>query len=137
MHACVLVADDGEIYELLNRFARYDEDEEKPDALWDYFGIGGRFEGALPLKKRRLRRFLGVIPVGWSSEASIARKYEVDCDRFLHDAPVVGLYFRGELHMCPFTLTDDAAIASWQQKFRLMFAEIPEDSTLRIIDAHS
>lgn len=137
MHACVLVADEGEIYKLLDRFARYDEDEEKPEARWDYFGIGGRFEGALPLKKRRLRRLFGFLPVGWSGKASVAVKRDVDCGRFLREAPVVGLYFRGELHICPFTLTDDDVIATWQQEFRRLFAEIPDAATLRIIDAHS
>jgi len=67
MHTCVLVADDREIYAILDRFTNYDE-EPKPDSRWDYFGIGGSFAGALPLNptsacavKRRCSS-AGVIP---------------------------------------------------------------------------
>lgn len=135
MHACVVVADEGEIYALLDRFAKYDG-EEKPEGRWDYFGIGGLFEGALPLKQpKKVRRFFGLLPGGTTSKATIAKKSEVDCARFLADPPP-GIYFRGKLHMCPF-LPDDPAFDRWPEDFRRVFAQIPEDTILRIIDAHS
>ena len=43
MHTCILVADEGNIYELLDRFAEHEEDTE-PHGRFDHFGIGGRFD---------------------------------------------------------------------------------------------
>jgi hypothetical protein len=136
MHACVLVADEGEIYELLNRFANYDGDEEKPEARWDYFGIGGLFEGALPLKTpRTVRRLFGLLSSKQISHATIAKKAEIDCACFLAEPPAA-LYFRGVLYECPLFAQGDA-LARWDEEFRRVFASIPEDTTLRIVDAHT
>ena len=135
MHSCVLVADEGELYALLDRFAK-SEEEEKPTARWDYFGIGGRFDGALPLKKPRIvRRLFGLLPGGQTIRASVAKKSEVDCDQFLVDPPVA-IFFRGELRECPL-FAEKESLKRWQDEFRRLFDQIPEDRTLRIVDAHS
>ena len=136
MHTCVLVADDGDIYDVLDRFANHDDDEPKPDARWDYFGIGGRYEGALPLKQpRQLRRFFGLLPAGTTSHVSVAKKSEVDQEAFLAAPPMV-LFYRGQLYECPL-FAEGEALSVWQAEFRRRFSEIPDTMTLQIVDAHS
>jgi hypothetical protein len=136
MHTCVLVADDRDIYEVLDRFARYDCREVTSESRWDFFGIGGRFANALPLKQpRQLRRFFGLLSGGITSRASIAKKYEIDQQAFLVDPPTA-LFFCDRLYECPLFAQGDA-LANWQAEFRRRFAEIPEETTLQIVDAHS
>ena len=136
MHTCVLVADERNIYEALNRFSNHDHDEPKPDSRWDYFGIGGRYEGALPLKHpRKLRRFFGLLPAGETSRVSVAKKSEIDQETFLADPPAA-LFFRDQLYESPL-FAEGEALATWQAEFRQRFAAIPDDTTLQIVDAHS
>ena len=136
MHTCVLVAEDGEIYAVLDRFTKYDHEDPKPDSRWDFFGIGGRFEGALPLRRpRQLRRFFGLLSAGQTSRVSVAKKSEIDQQVFLADPPTA-LFFRGELYECPL-FAEGEALAKWQAEFRQRFADIPDDTTLQIVDAHS
>ena len=136
MHTCLLVADDGDIYEVLNRFANYDGESSNPDAKFDYFGIGGRYEGALPLKQpRRLRRFFGLLPIGHTTRVSVAKKSEIDQKTFLVEPPAA-LFFRGQIYESPL-FAEGEALAEWQAEFRRRFAEIPDDTTLQIVDAHS
>lgn len=136
MHTCVLVADGRGIYEVLDRFTNYDHEPKKPDSRWDYFGIGGRFEGALPLKQpRQLRRFFGLLPAGQTSRVSVAKKSEIDEVTFLADPPTA-LFFRDQLYECPLFAKDEE-LAKWQAEFRQRFAEIPDDTILQIVDAHS
>ena len=136
MHTCVLVAHDGDIYYALDRFANYDGDEPKPDARWDYFGIGGRYDGALPLKQpRQLRRLFGLLPAGSTRQVSVAKKFEVDQEAFLAEPPAA-LFYRGQLYECPL-FAEGEALSVWQAEFRRRFAEIPDSMTLQIVDAHS
>ena len=136
MHTCVLVADDRDIYEALDRFTKYDHEEEKPDSKWDFFGIGGRFEGALPLRQpRQLRRFFGLLPAGQTSRVSVAKKADIDQQAFLAEPPAA-LFFRDQLFECPL-FAERETLAKWQAEFRRRFAEIPDDTTLQIVDAHS
>ena len=136
MHTCVLVADDRNIYEALDRFTNYDHEKEKPDSRWDFFGIGGRFEGTLPLKQpRQLRRFFGLLSAGQTSRVSVAKKSEIDQQAFLADPPAA-LFFRDQFFECP-VFAEGEALAKWQAEFRQRFADIPDDTTLQIVDAHS
>lgn len=136
MHTCVLVADDRDIYEALDRFTNYNHEDEKPDSRWDFFGIGGRFEGALPLKQpRQLRCLFGLLSAGQTSHVSVAKKSEIDQQAFLADPPAA-LFFRDQLFECPL-FAEGEALAKWQAEFRQRFADIPDDTTLQIVDAHS
>ena len=136
MHTCVLVADDRDIYEALDRFTNYDDEEPKPDSRWDYFGIGGRFEGALVLKQpRRLRQFFGLLPAGHTSRVSVAKKSEIDQEALLADPPAA-LFFAEHLYECPL-LADGETLARWHAEFRERFSEVPDETTLQIVDAHS
>ena len=131
----ILVADNGDIYELLDRFTNYNH-ENKPESRFDYFGVGGSFAGALPLKKpRKKKRLWGLIPAGETSHVSVAKKSEIDEEAFLA-APPVALFFRDMLYECPM-FAEGESLLKWQAEFRKMFAEIPDDNTLQIVDAHS
>lgn len=139
MHTSVLVADKGDVYDLLDRFAAYDGEAVSDDARWDNFGVGGIFAGALPLARRRAwRRRLPFAP-RWITGASVVRKSDVDKDALLSNPPMA-LFFQGVLHECPLSEEpeDDAKVlAEWQATFRRLFDAIPEDATLQIVDAHS
>jgi hypothetical protein len=136
MHTSILVADEGDIYDLLDRFANYDGESDKPEAKFDYFGVGGRFADTLPLKEPRpLRRLFGLLPAGHTTRATTARKSEIDEPALLVDPPAA-LFFRNQLHECPLS-TDPAQLTSWQAHFRTLFARIPADAVLRMVDAHS
>lgn len=134
MHTSVLVADDGDIYDLLDRFAAYDGEFRTEEARWDYMGIGGVFAGALPLTRRRsLRRWIPFAP-RLLTGASVARKFEVDNEALLAEPPMA-LFFRGRLHECP--LSEEVhEVAEWRAMFRQLFADVPENAMLRIVDAH-
>ena len=134
MHMCILVADNGNIYELLDRFTNYCYDK-KPESRFDYFGIGGNYEGALPLREpRKLRKFFGLIPAGETSHVSVAKKSEIDEQAFLVDPPAA-LFFQDKLYECPM-FADGEALKKWQDEFRSRYAEIPYDNMLQIVDAH-
>jgi hypothetical protein len=136
MHTCVLVADDRDIYDALAAYTNYDGEPIKPTSKWDFFGIGGRYEGALPLMKpRKLRRLLGLIPAGETCYVSVAKKSEIDQEAFLKEPPVA-LFFRDVLYECPL-FAEGEALSKWQTRFRERFATIPDDTTLQIVDAHS
>lgn len=136
MHFSLLVADDRDIYHVLDRFALYDHREPMPDSRWDYFGISSREDDALPLKRPRpLRRFFGLVSAGSTTCAWVAKKHEVDQPALLADPPAA-LFFRDRLYECPI-LCDGDALANWHAEFRRRFAEIPDDTTLQVVDVHS
>ena len=136
MHRSVLVADSGDIYELLYPWSKYEDDAPKPQAKFDYFGVGGRFEGYFHLKQpRQLRKFFGLFSAGSTTRVSVAKKYEIDQDSLLRDPPAA-LFFRGELYECPLFAEGDK-LSKWKMEFAQQFAQVPDDSTLQIVDAHS
>jgi hypothetical protein len=136
MHTCILVADDGDIYDVLAPFADYTGESSGPAPTFDYFGVGGRFEGLLPLKRpRQLRKFFGLLPAGHTTHVSVAQKSEVDQAALLSDPPAA-LFFRGQLYQSPY-FAEGEALAKWHSEFRQRFAEIPEHTLLQIVDAHS
>ena len=135
MHTCVLVADDRDIYDALDRFTNYDGEEPKPESKWDYFGIGGRYEGFLVLKRPKpLRRFFGLLPAGETSRVSVAKKSEIDQESLLANPPGA-LFFAEKLYECP-PFAEGDALARWRAEFRERFSEVPDDTTLQIVDAH-
>jgi hypothetical protein len=136
MHTSILIADKGNIYDLLEQFTNYCDDISKPTAKFEYFGISERIEDALPLKQpRKLRIFFGLLPAGKTTRAFVAKKSEIDQEAFLSDPPPA-MFFRGHLYECSVN-ADRAAAAKWQEDFRKRFSEIPDDTLLRIVDAHS
>jgi hypothetical protein len=138
MHTCILVADNGDIYDVLYPWSDYDNDPNarQPHAKFDWFGIGGRYAGALPLKQpRMLSKFFGLLPPGESRRVSVAKKSEIDLQVFLAEPPAA-LFFRGSLYESPL-FAQGEALEKWQAEFRDRFAQIPDDITLQIVDAHS
>jgi hypothetical protein len=135
MHTCILVADEGDIYKLLAPFADYAGESSGSEPKFEYFGIGGRFEGALRLKQpQRLRKCFGLLPAGETTRASSAKKSEIDQHALLADPPAA-FFFRGQLYMSPY-FAEREALAQWQSEFRRRFSEVPEERMLRIVDAH-
>ena len=67
---------------------------------------------------------------------SVAKKSEIDQQAFLHQRVPGALYFRGSLYQAqPFATGE--ALEKWRAEFLKYFAEIPDDITLQIVDAHS
>jgi len=136
MHTPLMVADEGNIYELLNRYTNYSEQSAGPDARWDYFGITESPEDFLKLKQpRQLKKFFGLLPAGETSEVAVARKDEID-QNVLLSSPPAALFFDDVLYECPFDC-DEAKLAEWNELFREKFKAIPENRTLQMVDAHS
>jgi hypothetical protein len=136
MHTYLLVAGDRKIPEMLEPFADYDGEGNNPDARFDWFEIGGRFAAALPLKNpRRLRRFFGLLPAGFTSNATAARKSEVDHEALLADPPAA-LLFRGQWLSSPIVL-EGRLPEAWRSQFASAFAQIPDETLLTIVDCHS
>jgi hypothetical protein len=131
-----MVADDGDIYILLDRFTNYDEKSSGPEAKWDWFGVGGQWKDMLKLNRpRKLRRFFGLLPAGETTTTAVAKKSEIDQEALLADPPAA-LFVDNVLYECPiFAEGDD--YERWKVRFAELFKAIPNDRTLQIVDAHS
>src|SRR5258705_1924595 len=135
MHTCLLVVGEGEIPDLLDDFADYDGEGTNENAQFDRFEVGGRFGTALPLKQpRQIRRFFGLLPGGSTSRVVSARKSEVDLQALLAKPPAA-LLFRGRWSERKMMAEGEAG-QKWRAEFARLFAEIPDDTTLTIVDCH-
>jgi len=108
---------------------------DNPNGKYDWYAIGGRFSGSLRLKQpvpRRWLRFLGVPP---KERVDQARKAEIQHEQLLADPPTA-LLLDGAWYECPFT-SDQAEVAKWRRQFADLFATIPDESLLTIVDLHS
>jgi hypothetical protein len=135
---CILVADEGNIYELLFPWSDYNvpEKDRQPYARFDWFGLAKDEEWFLPLKTpRKLRKFFGLLPAGQTMRVSVAKKSEIDQDAFLASPPAA-LFFKGKLYESPF-FAEGAELAKWKDEFRNRFKDIPDNATLQVVDAHS
>jgi hypothetical protein len=136
MHTYLLVAGDGKVPEMLEPFADYGGEGRNPNARFDWFEVGGRFGAALPLKApRKLRRFFGVFPAGFTSKATEARKSEVDQQALLEDPPAA-LLFRGQWLASPIVL-EGKLPETWRSQFADAFVQIPDGTLLTVVDCHS
>ena len=136
MHTYLLVAGEGKIPDLLEAFADYGGEGTNENAKFDWFEIGGRFGAALPLKQpRQLRRFFGLLPGGTTSRVVSAKKAEVDQQVFLADPPAA-LLFRGQWSESAIFAKGEEA-EKWRTEFVRLFEQIPDDTTLTIVDCHS
>ena len=107
---------------------------ENPHAKHDSYEIGGQWAGRLRLRQARpIRRLFGLVP-GQTNEATSAKKSEIGQAALLAHPPAA-LLFGGEW----FESTGDIgaeAPADWRAEFARRFAEIPEGTTLTIVDVH-
>lgn len=136
MHTYLLVAGDGKIPELLEPFADYGGEGNNANARFDWFEIGGRFGAALPLKTpRRLKRFFGLLPAGFTSNTTAARKSEVNQEALLADPPAA-LLFRGQWLSSPIVL-EGRLPETWRSQFASAFTQISDETLLTVVDCHS
>jgi hypothetical protein len=121
MHIYLLVAGDGEISDLLEPFADYGGEGTNKDAKFDWFKVGGMFKAGLRFKQpRKTRRFFGLLTSSTSS-GIIARKSEVDPEDLLKFPPHAFLFGQ----------------AQWRGELAQRLAEVPDDTTLTVVDCHS
>ena len=136
MHTFLLVAGEGKIPDLLEAFADYGAEGTNENAKFDWFEIGGRFGAVLPLKQpRQLRRFFGLLSAGSTSRVVSAKKSEVDQQTLLADPPAA-LLFSGQWSESEIFAKGEAA-DKWRTEFARLYSEIPDDTTLTIVDCHS
>jgi hypothetical protein len=107
-----------------------------PDSKYDWYVVGGRFPGCLRLKQpvqpSGWRRLFGAGP---KDRGNQARKADIQQDLLLADPPTA-LLFEGRWHECPFT-SDAAELEKWRTQFAGLFASIPDDALLTVVDMHS
>lgn len=107
-----------------------------PQAQYDYYKIGGRFDGYLELLRPRPLGFLGrLFGAKPKSRVNVARKSEVDLEAIRKDPPAA-LLLDGEWHECPIS-TDPEVLAEWDARFTELFDSIAPDALLTVVDVHS
>jgi hypothetical protein len=135
MHTLLLVIGDG-IDDQLVPFAGWGDNEDNPEAKFDWYEIGGRWKGFLQLRAPRLqKRLFGFLAPRKESRTNTARKHEIDSDALLADPPAAVL-FRGQWHEGPIQL-DGPPDVEWASQFRNIYNQIPDDAQLTIVDIHS
>src|SRR5438445_11218085 len=135
MHIYLLVAGDGKIPDLLEPFADYGGEGTNEKAKFDWFQVGGMFKAGLPLKQpRKTKRFFG-LSTSSASSVIIAKKSEVDLEDLLKLPPHAFL-FDGRWSESKI-LPDEQQAAQWRAELAQRLAEVPDDTTLTVVDCHS
>ena len=135
MHIYLLVAGNGEIPDLLEPFADYGGEGTNNNAKFDWFKVGGMFKAGLRLKEpRKIKRFFGLFTRS-TSTVIIAKKSEVDLEDLLRFPPHAFL-FSGRWSESKL-LPDEQEAAQWRAEFAQRMAEVPDDTTLTVVDCHS
>jgi hypothetical protein len=107
-----------------------------PKGRVDYYCVGGKWDGFLQLRQpRKLRRLFGLLPPGCTSRVSSAKKSEIDQQALLADPPAA-LLFRGQWFASPI-FADGDALDTWKAQFSRRFSQIPDETTLTVVDIHS
>jgi len=110
--------------------------KRNPDGRFDFYEVGGRWNGFLQLRQpRQLRRFFGLFPAGYATRVSSAKKSQIDQQALLADPPAA-LLFRGQWFASQIFAKGEA-LKTWLEEFSRHFSEIPDDTTLTIVDVHS
>jgi hypothetical protein len=135
MHFYLLVAGEGEIPDLLEPFADYGGEGTNENAEFDWFQVGGMFKAGLPLKQpRKIKRFFGLFTSS-ASRVIIAKKSVVDLQDLLKTPPHAFLF--GGRWSASKLLPDAEEAAKWRGELERRFEEIPDDTTLTVVDCHS
>jgi len=135
MHIYLLVAGDGEISDLLEPFADYGGEGTNDEAKFDWFQVGGMFKAGLPLKQpRETKRFFGLFTNSTSSGV-VAKKSEVDLEDLLKAPPHAFLFAGRWSESKP--LPDEQEATEWRAELTQRLAEVPDDTTLTVVDCHS
>lgn len=106
-----------------------------PNTRFDWYEVDGRFAGSLqlqaPPQPGALKRLFGAKP---ASRVNQARKAEIVATPLLSEPPAA-LLRGGVWEQCPLT-TDTAELQKWKERFTELFAAIPDDELLTIVDLH-
>jgi hypothetical protein len=107
-----------------------------PHSKYDWYEMSGRSSGYLRLKEpsqsEGWRVLLGAKP---THQVNQARKTDIQQEPLLADPPTA-LLLDGLWHECPFT-SDAAELEKWRRQFANLFASIPDDLMLTVVDMHS
>jgi hypothetical protein len=135
MHIYLLVAGDGKISDMLEPFADYDGNGTNNDAKFDWFQVGGMFKAGLPLKQpRKVKHFFGLFTTHASS-VIIAKKSEVDLQDLLKAPPHA--FLSGGRWSESKLLPEKEELAIWRSELERRLQELPDDTTLTVVDYHS
>jgi hypothetical protein len=135
MHIYLLVAGDGKIPELLEPFADYGGEGTNEKAKFDWFQVGGMFKCGLSLKQpRKIKRLFGLFTTS-ASCVIIAKKSEVDLEDLLKFPPHAFLF--GGRWSESKLLPDEQERAQWRAELAQRLAEVPDETTLTVVDCHS
>ena len=107
-----------------------------PNSKFEWYKVGGRFSGYLhlrqPVPPSVFGRLVGKRPL---DRVDRAAKRDVDAQALLADPPAA-LLMDGTWNECPLT-SDRAALAGWNRQFAELFARVPDDAMLTVVDIHS
>lgn len=140
---------EGDLAALATRMPEWSEEEggveegrlyrwstSNPQSKFDWYELGGRFEGFLRLKQPRQptgwRKLIGRKPV---ERVNQALRSDIQEGPLLADPPTAVLR-GGVWSECPFT-SDAAELERWRQEFGGLFESIPSDALLTVMDIHS
>ena len=106
-----------------------------PRGLFDWYEVGGQWKGFLKLREPRpIRRLFGLLSAGETMQTTSARKSQIDRQALLDDPPMV-LVVGGEWFESTIFAEGDA-VEKWKAEFAQLFAEIPDDKRLTVVDVH-
>ena len=109
---------------------------ENPHGKFDWYKVGGRFSGYLrlrqPVQPAGWRKLLGAKPI---ERVDQARKRDIQ-PAPLHADPPAALLVNGHWHECPLT-SDASELEKWNRRFAVLFASIPDDALITVMDMHS
>jgi len=134
MHIYLLVACYGKIPDLLEPFADYGGEGTNEKAKFDWFQVGGMFKAGLPLKQpRKTKRLFGLFTTT-ASRVIIAKKSELELEELLEFPPLAFLF--GGRWSESKLLPDEQEAAQWRAELTQRLGEVPDDTTLTVVDCH-
>lgn len=122
--------------------------ESNPQGYWDYWRIGGRWAGHLPLRHGRVGH---MEPLSWEWEydqadkpnpqthADVARKGDVNLEALdptfaiVHDGEWVA---RGEMGWFGGLREEHVPESEWPKRFFQFLVALPDDTRLTVVDCH-
>lgn len=133
-HSLVIVVSDH-VRDQLEPFADWGETNDA-NAKFDWYEVGGRFNGYLKLKAPRRRGFVArLFGAGFMMHVNRAKKSEVDIEQIQKNIPAAILK-DGIWHEGPFDHGPEVN-AKWRDDFLAVFDTVADDDLLTAVDCHS
>ncbi|HEX6985608.1 MAG TPA: hypothetical protein VF170_09535, partial [Planctomycetaceae bacterium] len=132
MHSLLLVVGD-DVHAQLSRFADWNASGTNSETKFDWYRIGGRWDGYLRLRSPRAkRRLFGLLAPRVESQVNVAKKREIDTATLLASPPSAVL-IGGKWSEAPIRF-EEAPDESWRHRFFEIFDRVPDDATLTVVD---